>query len=92
MTDCSTPALPHQATRAHWMNPGENPPEGRTLCFGTSSAKVHNPLEGLPSKVPAAEYQTVLPDEKLLTEELNRTRRELEARQIARCGDGEDKE
>jgi hypothetical protein len=27
----------------------------------------------------AAEYQTVLPDEKLLAEELDKTRRELEA-------------
>ncbi len=31
----------------------------------------------------AAEYQTVLPDEKLLADELDKTRRELEARRIA---------
>lgn len=34
------------------------------------------------------EYQTVLPDE-LLAEELNKTRRESEARRIARGGDVE---
>ncbi|MEM7770423.1 MAG: DUF1016 domain-containing protein, partial [Cyanobacteria bacterium P01_A01_bin.37] len=36
-------------------------------------------LEGL-SNILAAEYQTALPDEKLLTEELERTRRVLENR------------
>lgn len=38
-------------------------------------------LKGLPSKVLAAEYRTALPDEKLLAEELERTRRMLEGRQ-----------
>lgn len=46
-------------------------------------------LEGLPNKVLAAEYRTVLPDEMLLAEELDKTRRELEARRIAHGGDGE---
>ena len=92
MTGCSTPALPHQATRAHRMNSGENPPVGLVLSAGTSATEVHYALEGLPNKVPAAEYQNVLPDEKLLTEELDRTRRQLKTRRIARGGDGEDKE
>ena len=47
----------------------------------------HYALEGLPNKVLAAEYQTVLPDEQLLAEELEKTRRELEARRIERTGD-----
>jgi hypothetical protein len=34
----------------------------------------------LPNKVLATEYQTVLPDEKLIAEELERSRRELENR------------
>lgn len=89
MTDCSTPALPHQATRTHWMNPGENPPVGLILCTEKGAAEAHYELEGLPNKVPATAYQTVLPDEKLLAEELDRTRRELEARRIERGGDGE---
>lgn len=41
----------------------------------------------LPSRVLAAEYQTVLPNEKLLGEELAKTRRELEARSLARTSD-----
>ena len=34
---------------------------------------------GLPNKVLAADYHTVLPDEKLLAEEFAKTRREWEA-------------
>jgi hypothetical protein len=37
-------------------------------------------LEGLSNKVMAAEYQMVLPNEKLLVDELERTRRMLESR------------
>lgn len=75
--------------RAHWMKPGENPPVGLILCAGKGAAEAHYALEGLPNTVLAAEYQTVLPDEKLLAEELEKTRRELEMRRIARGGDGE---
>ena len=73
--------------REHWMKPGENPPVGLILCAEKGAAEAHYALEGLPNKVLAAEYQTVLPDEKLLAEELDKTRRELEARRIARGGD-----
>jgi len=75
--------------REHWMKPGENPPVGLILCAEKGAAEAHYALEGLPNKVLAAEYQTVLPDEKLLAEELDKTRRELEARRIARSGDRE---
>jgi hypothetical protein len=61
--------------REHWMKPGENPPVGLILCASKGSNEAHYALEGLPNKVLAAEYQTVLPDEKLLAEELDRTRR-----------------
>jgi hypothetical protein len=37
----------------------------------------------------AAEYQTVLPDVKLLEAEMDKTLRELEARRIARGGNAE---
>lgn len=43
-------------------------------------AEAHYALGGLANKVLAAEYQTVLPNERLLAEELARTRREMEAR------------
>jgi hypothetical protein len=66
------------------MKPGENPRVGLIMCPTKGSNEAHYALEGLPNKVLAAEYQTVLPDEQLLAQELERTRRELEARRIAR--------
>lgn len=75
--------------REHWMKPGENPPVGLILCAEKGAAEAHYALEGLHNKVLAAEYQTVLPDEKLLAEELDKTRRELEARRIGRGGGAE---
>ena len=75
--------------REHWMKPGENPPVGLILCASKGSNEAHYALEGLPNKVLAAEYQTVLPDEKLLAEELDKTRRELEARRVGRKDDME---
>lgn len=70
--------------REHWTLPGENPPVGLILCARTNAAIARYALEGLPNKVLAAEYQTVLPDTRLLEEELARTRRALEARRIGR--------
>jgi predicted nuclease of restriction endonuclease-like (RecB) superfamily len=75
--------------REHWMKPGENPPVGLILCAEKGAAEAHYALEGLPNKVLAAEYQTVLPDEKLLAEELVIPRQELEARRIGRDGESE---
>ncbi|HUM99181.1 MAG: hypothetical protein B7X12_00675 [Halothiobacillus sp. 20-53-49] len=75
--------------RQHWMKPGENPPIGLILCAGKGSNEAHYTLEGLANKVLTAEYRTALPDEKLLAEELEKTRRELEVRRIARGGDTE---
>ena len=69
--------------REHWTKPGENPPVGLILCAEKGAAEAHYALEGLPNKVLAAEYRTVLPDEDLLAEELAKTRRDLEA---ARAG------
>jgi predicted nuclease of restriction endonuclease-like (RecB) superfamily len=66
--------------REHWMKPGENPPVGLILCAEKGAAEAHYALDNLPNKVLAAEYQTVLPDEKLIAEELDRSRRELEKR------------
>ena len=66
--------------REHWMREGENPPIGLILCEQKSDAVVHYTLENLPNKVLAAEYKTVLPTEKMLVEEMARTRRALEGR------------
>jgi len=62
----------------HWTKPGENPPVGLIICAAKGAAEARYALEGLPNKVLAAEYQTVLPDEKLLAEELARTRCQIE--------------
>jgi predicted nuclease of restriction endonuclease-like (RecB) superfamily len=64
----------------HWMKPGENPPVGLILCAEKGAAEAHYALDNLPNKVLATEYQTVLPNEKLIAEELERSRRELEKR------------
>jgi predicted nuclease of restriction endonuclease-like (RecB) superfamily len=66
--------------REHWMKPGENPPVGLILCAEKGAAEAHYAIDNLPNKVLAAEYQTVLPDEKLIAAELERSRRELEKR------------
>lgn len=68
--------------REHWMKPGENPPVGLILCAAKGAAEAHYALEGLANKVLAAEYQTVLPEEKVLAEELERSRQELERRRL----------
>lgn len=75
--------------REHWMKPGENPPVGLILCAAKGSAEARYALEGLGNKVLAAEYRTVLPDEGLLADELQKTRRELEARRVGRAVDAE---
>jgi len=67
--------------REHWMKPGENPPVGLILCAEKGAAEAHYALDNLPNKVLAAEYQTVLPDEKLIAEELERSRQEIENRE-----------
>jgi predicted nuclease of restriction endonuclease-like (RecB) superfamily len=66
--------------REHWTHPDENPPVGLILCARKDAAVARYALDGLPNKVLAAEYRMILPDEKVLTAELERTRRALEGR------------
>jgi len=66
--------------REHWTHPDENPPVGLILCAQKNEALAHYALEGLPNKVMASEYRTALPEEKLIADELDRTRRLLEER------------
>ena len=60
--------------REHWVRNDENPPVGLILCSEKDEAVARYALEGLPNTVMASEYRTALPDEKLLAEELDRTR------------------
>lgn len=73
--------------KAHWMKPGENPPIGLILCASKGAAEAHYALDGLPNKVLAAEYQTVLPNEKLLADEIERTQQALNARRMNIIGE-----
>ncbi|MFN0052438.1 MAG: YhcG family protein [Planctomycetales bacterium] len=66
--------------REHWVQTGENPPVGVILCSGKSEALVRYATDTIPTKMLVREYLIALPDEKLLAAELEKTRRELEAR------------
>lgn len=64
--------------REHWMRDDENPPVGLILCSEKDEAIAQYALEGLANNVMAAQYRVTLPNEDLLAEELDRTRRTLE--------------
>lgn len=59
----------------HWREEGENPPVGLILCDRKSDALARYTLENLPNKILAAEYKTILPDEKVLEEEIAKAKR-----------------
>ena len=66
--------------KEHWAYPDENPPVGLILCADKGHAMARYALEGLPNKVMAANYRTVLPDAEVLQRELESTRLLLESR------------
>lgn len=66
--------------REHWTLPGENPPIGLILCAEKDHAVAKYALDGLPNKVLAAEYRTALPEERLLVNAIEQTRRQIETR------------
>ena len=64
----------------HWAHPDENPPVGLILCAEKDEALARYALDNLPNKVLAAEYRNLLPDEKLIAADVEKTRRMLEQR------------
>lgn len=56
---------------------------------GKGASEAHYALDGLRNTVLAAEYQTVLPDEQLLANEMDKTQRELQARRTIQRADGQ---
>ena len=64
--------------RAHWTHPDENPPVGLILCASKDATLAKYALEGLNNKVLAAEYKMVLPDERVLVAELEKSRKKFE--------------
>ena len=85
-TDAGQMHLYLNYARENWMKPNENPPVGLILCAEKGASEARYALEGLANKVLAAEYKTVLPDEKLLEKELERTRLALEDRHVVARG------
>jgi hypothetical protein len=65
-----------------WMKGGENPPVGLILCAEKGAAEAHYALDNLPNKVLAAEYQMVLPDEKLIADEFRQSGARFEERRL----------
>ncbi|MFY9986040.1 MAG: PDDEXK nuclease domain-containing protein [Chthoniobacterales bacterium] len=63
--------------KEHWVHEGENPPVGVILCAQKDEAIAHYALEGLPNKVLAREYMTVLPSEESLAQEIEKARKRL---------------
>ncbi|MBE3064600.1 MAG: DUF1016 family protein, partial [Spirochaetes bacterium] len=72
--------------REHWVRQGENPPVGIILCAAKGEALVRYATDNLPNKLLVREYLTVLPDEKLIAAEIDKTRRRLETRLRAPSG------
>ena len=70
--------------REHRTQEGENPPVGLILCSQKDEAIARYALDGLPNKILATEYRTVLPDEQLIADEIEKTRQQLEARRNSR--------
>lgn len=64
----------------HWREEGENPPVGLILCDQKNDVLAHYTLENLPNKVLSSEYKMVLPDEKILVEEIRQAKKLLSAR------------
>lgn len=66
--------------KEHWTLPDENPPVGLILCSQKNEAVARYALDGLPNTIQASKYQMELPDEQLLIDEINRTKRLLALR------------
>ena len=61
--------------REHWTKKGENPPVGLILCTGGKKTLVKYSLQGISNKILTTKYQTKLPSTKLLTQEIEKTKR-----------------
>lgn len=70
--------------KENWTNKDENPPVGLILCAEKDNAVAKYALEGLPNKLLAAEYKLVLPNERMLTKEIEQTRKTIENRKASR--------
>ncbi len=67
--------------REHWTHETENPPVGIILCAAKGPSLVRYATQNLPNKLLVREYLTVLPDEKVIAAEIDKSRRMLESRE-----------
>ena len=65
----------------HWTKEGENPPIGLILCSGEKKTVVKYTLKGM-KKILTASYIKKLPEAKLLTQEIEKTKKLLASRKI----------
>jgi YhcG PDDEXK nuclease domain len=70
--------------KENWTLPDENPPVGLILCSDKAHALARYVLAGLPNKIMAANYKTVLPNEEMLQNELAKTKLMLESHKMMR--------
>lgn len=66
--------------REHWTHPDENPPIGLILCATQEVDVARYALGGISNQIFSSRYRTALPSEEALSEELARTRKDLETR------------
>jgi predicted nuclease of restriction endonuclease-like (RecB) superfamily len=64
----------------NWTRSGENPPVGLILCASKGAALARYATENLPTKMLVREYLTALPKASVLEAEIEKTRRQLQAR------------
>jgi len=64
--------------REHWTQHDENPPVGVILCAAKGKALARYATAGLENKMLVSKYLTALPNEKVLADEIDKTRRALE--------------
>lgn len=76
-----------EALRAGWsVRQLDRQIQSQFSCARKDDALARYALGNLPNKVLAAEYRTVLPDEKLIAADLQKTRRILERRGLTEGG------
>ncbi len=66
--------------KAHWTKKNEKSPIGLILCAGEKKTLVKYTLQGISNKILTAKYQTKLPSPKLLTREIEKTKKILTLR------------
>ena len=61
----------------HWTHKGENPPIGLILCTEKDNTVVEYTLKGMRKNIVTADYMTKLPSKKILTREIEKTKKML---------------